>query len=92
MVGRQAVTAIQIDELEENARAVLRRVNERGDIVDVADGDAVVARLMPVETAVDVAAIAEWWKHHDELVEEIDRHWPDDVSVAEAIADIRREL
>jgi antitoxin (DNA-binding transcriptional repressor) of toxin-antitoxin stability system len=92
MVVRQAVIAVQIDELEENARAVLRRVKERGEIIYVADGDAVIARLVPVETAIDLMAIAEWQERHDELVEEIDRHWPDPVSVADVLADIRREL
>jgi hypothetical protein len=29
---------------------------------------------------------------HDELAEEISRHWPEGVSAADAIADVRREL
>jgi hypothetical protein len=48
--------------------------------------------VVPIVDAVDPQALAEWWRRHQALVEEIDEHWPEGVSAAEAIADVRREL
>ncbi|MEA2582034.1 MAG: hypothetical protein QOF33_119 [Thermomicrobiales bacterium] len=92
MDAKQAVSAIGVRELEEHTREVLRRVREGGEIIDVADGDAMIARIVPVARSVDAEALAEWWKRHDELVEEIDKYWPEGVSAADAIAGVRREL
>jgi antitoxin (DNA-binding transcriptional repressor) of toxin-antitoxin stability system len=92
MAVKSAVSTIDVRDFEEQMRVVLQRVKEGGEVIDVTDGDSVVARLVPVETPVDHEALAAWWKHHDELVDEINQHWPEGVSVADAIADIRRDL
>jgi antitoxin (DNA-binding transcriptional repressor) of toxin-antitoxin stability system len=90
--SKQVVTAIDVRELEEHARDVLRRVKDGGEVFDVADGDAVIARIVPVAAPFDRKQLEEWWERHDELAEEISRHWPEGVSAADAIADVRREL
>ncbi len=92
MDAKPAVSAIGVRELEEHTREVLRRVREGGEIIEVADSDGVMARIVPVTQSVDAEMLAEWWKRHNELVEEIAKHWPEGVSAADAIADVRREL
>jgi antitoxin (DNA-binding transcriptional repressor) of toxin-antitoxin stability system len=92
METKRAVAAVGMRELEEHLRDVLRRVSEAGEIIDVADNDAIVARIVPADRAVDQDAFAAWWKRHDQLVKAIDEHWPEGLSAADAIADVRREL
>jgi antitoxin (DNA-binding transcriptional repressor) of toxin-antitoxin stability system len=91
MVAKEAA-AIGVGELATRASEVISRVRDRGEVVDIADEGTVIARIVPVAKPVDLEALAEWWKRHDELVDEIDRHWPEGVSAADAIADVRRNL
>jgi antitoxin (DNA-binding transcriptional repressor) of toxin-antitoxin stability system len=51
--SKQAVTAIDVRELETHARDVLRRVKDGGEVIDVADGDMVIARIVPVAAPFD---------------------------------------
>jgi antitoxin (DNA-binding transcriptional repressor) of toxin-antitoxin stability system len=92
MSVKRAIHAIIIEELERHTRDVLQRLREAGKIVDLMDGDEVIAQLVPMTREVDRAALAEWRKRHEELVLEIDKHWPEGVSAADAIADVRRDL
>jgi antitoxin (DNA-binding transcriptional repressor) of toxin-antitoxin stability system len=92
MSVKQAASAIDVEELEEHTRDVLRRVREGGEVIDVADGEVVIARLVPVKVPVDRQALEEWWAEVDELAEEIGKYWPEGVSAAEAVAEQRREL
>jgi antitoxin (DNA-binding transcriptional repressor) of toxin-antitoxin stability system len=91
-MANEAVATIGIGDLGERGREVVQRVREHGEIVDIADDGTIVARIVPIANTVDREALAEWWKRHEELVEEIDQHWPEGVSAADAIADVRRDL
>ena len=92
MDAKPAVSAIGVRELEEHTREVLRRVREGGEIIEVADSDGVIARIVPVKAVGDVEAFDDWWEQIDHLAEEISKHWPEGVSAAEAVAEQRREL
>ena len=92
MVARREIDAIDVSELQERTRDVLRRVREGGEIIDVSEGDIVIARIVPAATPVDVEALEEWWRGVDQLADEIAQSWPEGVSAAEAVAEQRREL
>ncbi|HEY7030063.1 MAG TPA: hypothetical protein VH482_01985 [Thermomicrobiales bacterium] len=92
MVARREIDAVDVRELQERTRDVLRRVQEKGEIIDVSEGDVVIARIVPAVTSVDHEALEEWWRQVDQLAEEIAESWPEGVSAAEAVAEQRREL
>jgi len=91
MSATQAIHAIDIEELKVHTRDVLRRVREGGEVIDVADGGVVLARLVPVPPA-DAATREVIRERRRQLIEDIGRVWPEGVSAADAIADVRREL
>jgi antitoxin (DNA-binding transcriptional repressor) of toxin-antitoxin stability system len=92
VVARRETGAVDVRELQEHTRDVLRRVEEGGEIIDVADGGRVVARMIPVPPRVDPAVHQAIWERRRKLAEEIGKHWKDDVTAAEAVAEGRREL
>ena len=81
------MATIGIDELPADARAVL----EQGETLEIVDGGAVVARVVPVTPArsirpglqADLVAL-------DELSARISAAWKDSTSEVEAIDDVRR--
>ena len=83
------MATIGLDELPADARAVL----EQGETLEIVDGGAVVARLVPVTPKrpsrpgleADLATL-------DELSARIRAAWKDDMSAVEAIDDVRRTL
>ncbi len=83
------MATIGLDELPADARAVL----EQGETLEIVDGGAVVARLVPVTPMrsirpgleADLAAL-------DELSARISTAWKDGMSAVEAIGDMRRAL
>ena len=85
------MTVIDIRDLEEHTREILRQVEE-GATIEVVDAGKPVAMLVPVaagsasdEARYDVMTL-------DELVEELDRYWPEGVGAVETIQDVRRDL
>jgi antitoxin (DNA-binding transcriptional repressor) of toxin-antitoxin stability system len=92
MAMARAVGTIGVRDLEEHTRDVLRRVREGGEILDIADDGEVFARLIPVPPPVDAATRQAIWERRRQLIEDIDQSWPEGVSAADAIADVRREL
>jgi antitoxin (DNA-binding transcriptional repressor) of toxin-antitoxin stability system len=92
MVARREARAIGVQELERQTREVLRRVQQDGEVINVADGDTIVARIVPARPTIDREALRKWWDEVDKLAEEIDAYWPEGVSAAEAVAEARREL
>jgi antitoxin (DNA-binding transcriptional repressor) of toxin-antitoxin stability system len=91
MVARREVGTIGVHELHERTDDVLRRV-KGGEIVEVADDETIIARIVPAETSMDLQALEEWWGQVDQLAEEIGRSWPEGVSAADAVAEQRRSL
>lgn len=76
---------IGLDELPVDARAVL----EEGETLEIMDGGAIVAPLVPVTIwpglQAHLAAL-------DELSARISVAWKDDMSAAKALSDVRRTL
>jgi prevent-host-death family protein len=82
---------IEVRDLEERTREILRQV-EAGETIEVMDHGKAVARLIPYPIAIipDEARYDEMTL--DELIAELDRSWPEGVSAVDAIRDVRREL
>ena len=86
-------TTVSVQELREQTEPILRRVAEQGETIVVVDEGKPLARLeSPGRQPVDPEALAAWWAEVDALAAEIGAHWPEGVSVDDAIRDIRREL
>jgi prevent-host-death family protein len=85
--------SISVRQLKEQTSAVLRRVREQREPIEVTYRGRVVARLVPVDPPtdadLDVAAVM---RDLDELAEEIGRAWPAGVSAVDAVREGRREL
>jgi antitoxin (DNA-binding transcriptional repressor) of toxin-antitoxin stability system len=90
-----SIGVIDASELKQKADEVLRRVSEDGAIVDVTDGNRVIARVVPPD-ATPIALTPEMrqaiLERRRRLAEEIGRAWKDDVSAVDAVAEGRREL
>jgi antitoxin (DNA-binding transcriptional repressor) of toxin-antitoxin stability system len=86
------VSLIDVRQLKERTDEVLRRIEQGGEIIDVADRGRVVARMIPVPPPIDPETHKAIWERRRRLAEEIGKHWTDDVSAAEAVAEGRREL
>ena len=89
------MASVGIRELKHDTSAILRRVRERREVIDVTHHGRVVAQIVPV--AVPVArdeAVARRtravWRDIDELAKEIGRHWPKGLTAAEAMRRGRR--
>jgi prevent-host-death family protein len=87
------MTAVGIRELNARTSEIIRRVRERGEVVDITYRGEVVARLVPVRppppAQTDMAALM---SDMDRLAAEISAAWPADVSAVDAVRDVRREL
>ena len=77
--------------LKAHLKAVLREMERTGQVVEVTRRGRVVARLVPVRPARDRDANGAWTALVD-LAAEISANWPPGVTVAEAVADVRRGL
>jgi prevent-host-death family protein len=85
--------SVGVRELKEHTSEILRRVRERGEIVDVTYRGQVVARVIPVQSGPSVQN--DWrafWADWDKLSAEISAEWPEGVSAEDAINDVRRDL
>lgn len=87
------MSEVGIRELKASASEIVRRVRERGEVVDITYHGEVVARLVPVRPTVpapgDVAALL---TDMDQLAAEVSAAWPVNVSAVNAVRDVRREL
>jgi antitoxin (DNA-binding transcriptional repressor) of toxin-antitoxin stability system len=88
----EIVSAIGVRELAEHTRDVLQRVRETGEIIDIADEGRVLARRTREPPPVDAATRRAILKRRHEHGEDIGKSWPESVSAADAIADVRRDL
>ena len=84
--------AIEIHDLESQIREALRQARERGEMVDILEDGAVVARLMPIPVLLPKRSDEEVLADMERLAVEIGAHWPEGVSALDAIHDVRREL
>jgi prevent-host-death family protein len=87
------VRAVGIRELKARASELVREVRDNESSIDITYRGRVVARLVPVVPELAEARSAdELWAEMDELAAEISKSWPEGISAADAIADVRREL
>ena len=90
-----ATVTVSVQDLREQIEPILRRVSEDGETIEVVDGDKPLARLVPAPAPrrpMTPEELDTFWAEWDELAAEIGAHWPEGVSVEDAIRDIRREL
>ena len=84
---------VGIEQLERDASAILKRVRDHHETIEVTHRGTAVARIVPVisdeerQRRLDTA-----WALIDELSEEISERWPAGVSAAQAVREGRREL
>jgi prevent-host-death family protein len=87
------MTTVGIRELKTNTSEIVRRVRERGEIVDITHRGEVVARLIPAHPVVTSAEeLAELWAEMDRLAQEVTAHWIGAPDAVEAVREARREL
>ncbi len=81
-----------VRELKANISEVLREVDEEGEIIEVTRHGQVIARLVPARSATQVDRDANGaWTDLNTLAAEISALWPQGVSAADAINDVRRD-
>jgi prevent-host-death family protein len=83
------MSAVGVRELKEHASAIVRRVREDKESIDVTYRGEVVARLIPVPRPVDRETLERIWEEEDRLAKEIGKYWPAGLSAADAIAEDR---
>lgn len=82
---------IGVRELKERTSEILKRVQEKGEPVDVTYRGQVVARLVPVAPGrPNAKAIGAVWSDLDELAQQIGNRWQAGESAAEAVSRDRR--
>lgn len=87
------MSEVGIRELKAGASEIIRRVRERGEVVDITYHGEVVARLVPVRPPAPAPSeVAALLTDLDQLAAEIAAAWPMDVSAIDALHDVRREL
>ena len=77
------MVTVGIRELKQQASELIRSVRESGTEIQVTHHGKVVARIIPVRQPSQEAQRA--WDDLDRLAEEIGKHWPENVSAAEAV-------
>jgi prevent-host-death family protein len=85
--------SVGVRELKANISEILREVEEAGEVIEVTRHGQIVARLVPGGWTVPGDRDANGaWTDLNALAAEISALWPDGVSAAEAINDVRRDL
>jgi antitoxin (DNA-binding transcriptional repressor) of toxin-antitoxin stability system len=95
------VATMDIRELGARTEDLVRRVRDTGEVIDVVDGDVVIARMVPVEAAAGEEradtraagreAMLTWMRELAPLVDDLAAAWPKGVSARDAIDDVRRD-
>ena len=84
---------VGIRELKTHTSEIMRRVRERGGVIEISYHGEVIARLVPVSPPIPTAgAAAALIADLDRLAAEISAGWPDEVTATDAIRDARRDL
>lgn len=81
---------VGIRTLKEHASAIIRRVRDEGQAIDVTLRGRVVARIVPVAPRGE--EMRNVWAEMDQLAAEIGAVWPTGVSAVDAVSDGRRKL
>jgi prevent-host-death family protein len=86
------MATIGVRELKARASEVLRRVRERGEVIDVTHRGEIVARLVPVPRQRRRRGSMPTWSSLDHVADEISARWPRRSSAASAVREGRRDL
>ncbi len=82
---------VGIRELRTSASKLMRRVREKGEAISITYRGEVIARIVPAKPAkADSKTLEAIWADLDGVAAEIGRHWPAEVSAAEAVSAERR--
>jgi antitoxin (DNA-binding transcriptional repressor) of toxin-antitoxin stability system len=84
------MSSVGVRELKEHTGEIVRRARDSRESVANTYRGKVVARIVPEHTEESVEAFEDRWKGLMQLAEEIGKHWPKDVTSADAIAEGRR--
>jgi prevent-host-death family protein len=86
----ETMRIIGVDELKEQAGELIRQVRDQGRAIEISDGGAVVARLVPVHAVTNVIKDDEViWADLERLSEEISARWQGSLSAVDAVRDVR---
>lgn len=87
------VATVSVSELKEQTSRVLRHVQEEGEHIEITYYGEPIARLVPRRSAQpSEEELAAYWAEWEQLAAEIGKKWPEGVSAADGVRDIRREL
>jgi prevent-host-death family protein len=85
------MASVGVRELKQRTSALLRRVRDHGEEVDVTLHGRVIARLVPVRPAAAARGRRRAaWTDLDRLAREIGERWPRGQSAARAVREARR--
>jgi prevent-host-death family protein len=85
------MASVGIRELKHETSAILRRVREKKETIDVTHRGRVVARLVPVHADADLVRREKAvWRKLDELAKEIGARAPRGVTALDALGRTRR--
>ncbi len=84
--------SIGVRELKANLSEILREVDEDGQVVEVTRHGRVVARLLPPQAELTDRDANGAWSDLRALAAAISAQWPEGVTAAQAVAEVRREL
>ena len=85
--------SVGIKELKRDASAIVKRVREGKETVEVTYRGSVVAQIVPVESDEErQVRFDRVWQQMDALAEEISAKWTSDGSAVDAVRESRREL
>ena len=80
------MASVGIRELKHDTSAILRRVREQNETIDVTHRGRVVARLVPALEDAEVACrTKEVWRKLDDLATEIGARWPRGMTAVRAL-------
>ena len=73
---------------------VLRMVEEEGETIEISNHGEAIAYLVPASGPQSLAKPTkrDVWADLERLAAEISAHWPAEVSAADAVRDVRRDL
>ena len=84
--------SVSVGQLSKHTSAVLRRLREGSEPMEVTYRGRIVARLEPVEPPADAEVdVASFLTDLDRLAAEIGAHWPAGVSAVDAVREQRRD-
>jgi prevent-host-death family protein len=84
------MSTVGIRELKEQASKLIRRVRERGDVIEITYRGKVVALLVPARRPVRPEDEDREWRQIDRLAAEIGARWPAGISAVDAVTEGRR--